>query len=72
MSKNTISVKVTVTFLAPTDNTVWTASETSKLVEAWLENPDVANQSGNVQAMKTIAEHIGTDKTARQVAIKVG
>lgn len=59
------------TATAGEENIFWSADEVHSLIEAWSRNADEVNKARNEDVMMLIAEHIGTNKTAKQVRTKV-
>ena len=53
------------------ENIYWSTDEVHGLIEGWSKFADEVNQSRNEGYMQRIADHIGTNKTAKQVRTKV-
>lgn len=53
------------------ENIYWSTDEVHSLIEAWSKFADEVNQSRNEGYMQRIADHIGTNKNAKQVRTKV-
>lgn len=54
------------------ENIYWSIDEINSLIEGWSKHADDVNQSRNEGYMQSIANYIGTNKTAKQVRTKVG